>query len=142
MNRKSNWFLGAMISLVGLSTGCVNRDAGLPTALKHSEADVGITLPEAVPPSRKPADEQIINVKANGSVVLNNRDFGNGGATELPELVAILTRYKAAMVAGGMIAMITLRADSDVRHERVVEVMNACAEAGIKHVTLSLSDDE
>jgi biopolymer transport protein ExbD len=53
----------------------------------------------------------------------------------LPELVKTLVRYRLASEGAKSKCMITIMADNSVDYERVVDVMNACAGAGIKDVT-------
>ncbi len=106
----------------------------ITTRLGQEETDLGITLPGMVTqggPVDMP-DEQIIEVDAKGNVILNGRVFE--GKT-MPDLVATLIRYRLASEATKSKHMITIQAEDTANYERVVEVMNACAGAGIKDVT-------
>ena len=52
------------------------------------------------------------------------------------ELVRTLVRYRLASEAAQLKYMITIQAEDGANYERVVDVMNACAGAGIKDVTV------
>ena len=108
-------------------------------SLVQSEADLGIKLPGMLAQAEAVdmADEQIIEVLADGSVLLNGRSYDRPDRAHLPELTGLLMRYKLAAEAGGNEALITIWAEDDTRHQRVVDVMNACADAGILNVTFS-----
>jgi len=111
------------------------------TTLHKSEADLGITLPGTVAqaqPMQMP-DEQIVEIDRLGKVILNGKVFSeNADERELPELVKTLVRYRLAAQAAGTKALITVQADGDCLHQRVVDVMNACAGAGITFVTFGM----
>ena len=53
----------------------------------------------------------------------------------MPELVTVLVRYRLSSEANKNKYMITIQAEDGANYERVVDVMNACAGAGIKDVT-------
>lgn len=108
------------------------------------EADLGIRLPGmlAQPQQVDLPDEQIIEVKTEGHIVLNNREFDSPASQKLPDLVATLGRYKLACEAAQNKPLITITADNTARHQRVIDVMNACAAAGIEGVTFSASGEE
>ena len=108
-------------------------------SLVKPEADLGIRLPGVVAQATTVdmPDEQIIEVKQNGQVFLNDREFDSASSQELPELVTLLRRYKAASEASKNQALVTIWADDKTPHQRVVDVMNACAAAKIKDVSFA-----
>jgi biopolymer transport protein ExbD len=108
-------------------------------SLVRSEADLGIRLPGMLAQAQTVdmADEQIIEIRDTGRVVLNGLEYDSPDSTELPQLVQVLTRYRLASEAARAEPMITLQPDEKARHQRVVDVMNACARAGIKNVTFA-----
>jgi len=112
------------------------------TSLKKSEADLGITLPGTVAQkeSIQMPDEQIIELDGRGKVMLNGKVYGGENPDEhvLPDLVTTLVRYRLAAQAAGTKALITIQADGECLHQRVVDVMNACAGAGIIFVTFGM----
>jgi biopolymer transport protein ExbD len=112
-------------------------------SLVKSEGDLGIQLPGMVAQAESVdmPDEQIIEVRANNRVYLNDREYDNFDSMEMPQLVAVLQRYKAASDAAQNKAMITINGDDKATHQRVIDVMNACASAGITNITFAGSAD-
>lgn len=111
-------------------------------SLVRSEADLGIRLPGALAQAESVdmPDEQIVEISKEGRVVLNGREFDSAFSQDLPELTATLTRYKQASNLSKNEAMITIMAHSESKHQRVIDVMNACAAADIKNVTFAGGD--
>ncbi len=112
-------------------------------SLVKSEGDLGIRLPGSVAQEKAVAmpDEQIIEISEAGRVYLNSREFDSPATQELPELYATLVRYKQAAQGTRSNAMITINAHDNTRHQRVIDVMNACAAAGIENVTFAAAGD-
>ncbi len=104
------------------------------TRLGQKEVDLGITLPGMMSQSDPVdmPDEQVIEVDSKGIVSLNGAVFEG---KDLPKLVQTLMRYRLASEHASSKCMITVMAADGVEYERVVDVMNACAGAGIKDVT-------
>ena len=113
-------------------------------SLAKSEGDISIRLPGAVAQSESVdmPDEQIVEITENGRVFLNGRSFDSETSHELPELYATLVAYNTAAKGNKNKAMLTIMADDKTKHQRVIDVMNACASAGIKNVTFSSSATE
>lgn len=115
------------------------------SSLKRSEADLSLTLPSEITSTTeiKMPDEQIIEVLANGYIVLNDKEYRPGDADSLSDLEYTLMRYKRAsdLVKGGS-AMITIAAADESKHERVIDVLNACAGAEIQSVTFGSADED
>lgn len=103
------------------------------------EADLSIRLPGMIAQSTtvEMPDEQMIEVRKDGVVYLNDRTFDSATSSDLPELVKTLTRYRMSTEASGNKALITIMADGETPHQRVVDVMNACAAAKLKDVSFS-----
>lgn len=112
----------------------------MTTTLQRTEADLGIQLPGQVVQSRTIAmpDEQIIEVMADGQVVLNGRVFDSPASRVMPELTTTLVRFRQASATMQTPAMVTIQASGDAIHQRVIDVMNACAAAGITHVSFGM----
>jgi biopolymer transport protein ExbD len=112
-------------------------------SLQRSEADLGIRLPGMLAQAQAVdmPDEQIIEIKESGHVILNGRPFDRPESQELPELVGTLIRYRQSCEANRAEALITIGADDGSRHQRVIDVMNACAMAGIRNVTFSAAGE-
>jgi biopolymer transport protein ExbD len=111
------------------------------SSLREPEGDLGIRLPGSVTQSTQlnMPDEQIIEISSEGGINLNNRLWEEG--TELNELVEILTDYRLASEATGNKAMITIQAEDDTPHQRVIDVMSACGQAKILHVSVGMGGE-
>lgn len=110
--------------------------------IKLPESDIGIKLPGSVKQStevKMPA-EQIIEINEEGIVFLNNEQFGKPDVHELPRLIVTLKKYKAVADSQNTKALITIQATAKTKHQRVIDVMNACQGAGLKHMTFGMGD--
>ena len=105
----------------------------------QQESDIMLGLPGAVAQAESVdiPDEQRILIQADGQVVMNEMEFDAANDRELPQLVATLTRFKEAADNARSEALVTLAPDDDSRHQRIVDVLNACARAGITGVTFA-----
>ena len=112
-------------------------------SLVKSEGDLGIKLPGTISTKveAEMPDEQVIEVRANGEVSLNGRLFGDVSKHELPDLVVTLERYRLASAGSHNKALVTIWAEDSAKHQRVVDVMDACAAAGIENITFSSSGE-
>ena len=108
-------------------------------SLIQPEADLGIRLPGMVAQatSVEMPDEQMIEVRENGQIFLNDREFDSAASQDLPDLLRTLRQYRAASEASGNQARITIWADDQAEHQRVIDVMNACAAARIKDISFA-----
>ncbi len=104
------------------------------TTLRQKETDLGITLPGMVAQTEavQMPDEQIVEVDGQGTVILNGTRFTG---KEMPDLAGQLVRYRLSSEAARIPYMITVQAEDDAAYERLIDVMNACAAAGITNVT-------
>lgn len=112
-------------------------------SLVRSEADLGIKLPGMMAQSEavEMPDEQMIEVFPDGRVMLNGRTYDQPGFAHLPELTALLTRYRLSSESASIPALVTIWADDETKHQRVIDVLNACADAGITQVTFARADE-
>ena len=108
------------------------------------ESDISLGLPGTVAAEEAVdlPDEQRIRIEDDGSIVLNDSVLAPAADTNLKELVAILQRFKESSEANQSEALVTLDAADDTNHQRIVDVLNACARADITGVTFSDSADE
>ncbi len=108
------------------------------------EADVGLNLPGTVAQEESVdiPDEQRIAIQSGGQVVVNDLAIDAPGDSRLPALVTLLKRFKEACDANKAQALVTVAPDDAVPHQRIIDVMNACAAADIHGVTLSTTSDE
>jgi biopolymer transport protein ExbD len=103
------------------------------------EADMTMTLPGTVAQEESVdiPDEQRITIQDNGQIVLNDLSMDRPDDRKLPALLATLKRFKESSDANKSQALITLDVSDNAVHQRVVDVLNACAEAGIQGVTFA-----
>ncbi len=108
------------------------------------EADIGLTLPGTVAQEEAVdiPDEQKILIEPDGQVVLNELRIDSPGDSDLPNLVATLTRFKKTADMNKTEALVTIDAHDAVAHQRIVDVLNACAKAEITGVTFSDSPSD
>jgi biopolymer transport protein ExbD len=114
------------------------------TSMRKTEADVGISLPGTVKLAKsvKTPDETMIEINAAGIISVNNRVFGKDNSREIPDLVELMAKYKSTSDRSKTDAMVTIVAEGDTLHQRIIDVMNACAAAGIKNVTVGMGGDQ
>ncbi len=107
--------------------------------LKKNEADLSMQLPAMVRQQVQLTmpDETIIEIEEDGRVILNDKVYDDPASTELPELVQTLTRYRETTESVNGIPMVTIQPSDDTLHERVMNVLNACAAADIEHVAFA-----
>lgn len=108
------------------------------------ESDMSMSLPGTVSQDQAVdlPDEQRVAILANGQVVLNEQPLDSATSAELPALLATLKRFKEASEANKTQALITVDADDQTPHQRIVDVLSVCATAGIKGVTFAASAEE
>ena len=108
------------------------------------ESDISLGLPGTVAAEEAVdlPDEQRIRIEDDGSIVLNDSVLAPAADTNLKELVAILQRFKESSESNKSEALVTLDAADGTNHQRIVDVLNACARADITGVTFSDSADE
>lgn len=87
-------------------------------------------------------DEARVIIEPTGQVVLNEQNLDEPASSSLPELRAVLTRFRLSAENAKTEALVTLAPHDTVPHQRLVDVLNACAEAGIRGVTLAGATDE
>jgi len=98
------------------------------TTFLDPEKEIGIELPEAASGEApdEQSDELIINIFADGRIILSGREV----AAE-----SLLGELKAAAQADPT-TPVTIRGDRLVHHERVVQVMDACGQAGLLNLAV------
>lgn len=103
------------------------------------EADISIGLPGQVSQEEvlDIPDEQRVIILESGQVVLNEQVLGAPEDRGLLELVKVLKRFKTAADRNRSEALVTLVPEDEVKHQRLVDVLNACAIAKIKGVTFA-----
>jgi biopolymer transport protein ExbD len=100
-----------------------------------TENELNISLPSGAPASKEATVKTpiIIDISPDGQVVANNQSFGT--PTD-KNLLTLRDWLKATQGFGGEDPVI-IRPNAETRHERIIDVLNACAAAGIKNLTFS-----
>ena len=108
------------------------------------EADMSMSLPGTVAQedSVDIPDEQRIAILENGQVVLNDLPMDAPTNQALPTLLATLKRFKETADANKAQALITVDAADTAVHQRIVDVLSVCAQAGIQGVTFASDPSE
>lgn len=99
------------------------------------ENELNISLPSGAAPAPGSTTKTpiILDISAEGQVVGNNQSFGTPTDRGL---LSLRDWLKATQGFGGEDPVI-IRPNSETRHERIIDVLNACAAAGIKNLTFS-----
>jgi biopolymer transport protein ExbD len=100
------------------------------------EKELNISLPsgrggKAAGPPPTPV---IINISADGVVSMNNRVFDSPKSKEMPQLRAQL---KDNIDRFGDKDPVIIRPEENARQERIIDVLNSAAAAGVKNLTFS-----
>lgn len=112
------------------------------STLERQEADISFQLPGTVEQteSLEMPDEQIIEILADGQVIVNEFAYDSPNAPRLMELAAMLSRFREANEANQTLAMVTVSPDPEVLHQMIIKVMDACAIAGIESVNFAIGE--
>ena len=113
------------------------------STMEQQEADLSFQLPGSVE-QEEPLDlpdEQIIEIRDDGQVVVNDYPYDAPEAQRYQELAAMLTRFREASAANKVEAIVTISPAESVSHAQIVKVMDACSLAGIDAVNFALGDD-
>lgn len=113
--------------------------------IKPRENDLKMSLPAVEPRVKKalPALEPMfISIAANGTVSINRGKAkealdADPAKRDLPKLKERLKAYATAAEAGGHDPIVQIWADKEAKQQRVVDVLNALAGAGVGKVTFT-----
>ncbi len=113
------------------------------SSLQKFETDLGIRLPGRVQQSEQLVmpDEQIVEILADGRVMMNNQFFDSPEAREMPQLMELLRRFRQASELANVRALLTVQAHGQSHHEQLMDVLNAAAGAGITFVSVGMADE-
>jgi len=109
-------------------------------SLIKKEGDISFLLPANVPASPSvdlPVEVQI-EIAADGTVILEGIQF-SADDTELNDLVTQIQGLKAIAASQRATFFVNLLPDKEALHNRVVDVMDACAAADVSSLTFSKS---
>jgi biopolymer transport protein ExbD len=114
------------------------------STLEQQEADLSFQLPGSVEqeaPLDLP-DEQIIEIREDGQVVVNEYPYDGPELDRFDELAAMLMRFREASAANQVEAIVTISPAEAVPHGQIVKVMDACSLAGIEAVNFALGEED
>lgn len=101
------------------------------------ELELNINLPSgrsAAAAPGTPTTPIIIDITPEGQIQLNNKVYDTPTSKDLPELKAWLAD---TINKFGDKDPVIIRPDPDTRHERIMDVLNAAAAAGVRNLTFS-----
>ena len=113
------------------------------SSLEKQEADISFELPGTVEqeePVELP-DEQIIEIREDGQIVVNEYNYDAPGANRLIQLQAMLTRLQEASVANKTTTQVTISPDQKAKHSSIIRVMDAVSAAGIAGVNFAIEQE-
>lgn len=96
-------------------------------ARNENELDVKVPKASAAKEKSAPIGDVIVNVKADGNVVVNRRNLSS---VELADLLKSLVRLNAEQA-------VVIRGDEAGAYKNIVNVLNICTEAGITNVAFA-----
>lgn len=99
------------------------------------ERELNISLPSGAPASRGTEKTPIvIDISPEGQVSMNDEIYGPPADKALTRLREWL---KSTIEQFGTEDPVIIRPQSETRHERIIEVLNAAAYAGVKNLTFN-----
>jgi biopolymer transport protein ExbD len=101
------------------------------------EKELNINLPSGRSASATPGTPStpiIIDIFPDGRVQLNNKVYDTPQSKELPQLRAWL---KETIEKFGDKDPVIIRPEPETKHERIMDVLNAAAAAGVRNLTFS-----
>jgi biopolymer transport protein ExbD len=96
-------------------------------ARNENELDVKVPKASTAKEKTSPIGDVVVNVKADGNVVVNRRTLS---AAELSELLKGLVQLNAEQA-------VVIRGDEAGAYRNVIGVLNICSEAGITNVAFA-----
>jgi biopolymer transport protein ExbD len=96
-------------------------------ARTENELDVKVPKASAAKEKSAPIGDVVVNVKADGNVVVNRRTLSGPELTELLKSLIQLNSEQAVVIRG----------DEAGAYKNIVDVLNICTEAGITNVAFA-----
>lgn len=96
-------------------------------ARNENELDVKVPKASAAQERVAPIGDVVVNVKTDGTVVVNRRTLANAELTELLKGLVQLNPEQAVVIRG----------DQEGAYKNIVGVLNICTEAGITNVAFA-----
>ena len=107
-------------------------------SLIKKEGDISFVLPANIPQEEvvNVPVEVLIEIAGDGTVEVEGMRFA-GSDRELSDLVLQMQGLKQIAQSQKSLFSVNLLPDSEALHYRVIDVMDACAAAGVKNLTFS-----
>jgi biopolymer transport protein ExbD len=96
-------------------------------ARTENELDVRVPKASAAKEKSAPIGDVVVNVKADGSVVVNRRSLSGAELSELLKSLVQLNSDQAVVIRG----------DEAGAYKNVIGVLNICSEAGITNIAFA-----
>src|SRR5215472_4499982 len=96
-------------------------------ARNENELDVKVPKATAAREKSAPIGDVVVNVKADGNVVVNRRPLNSSELTELLKGLVQLNPEQAVVIRG----------DETGAYKNIISVLNTCTEAGITNVAFA-----
>jgi biopolymer transport protein ExbD len=96
--------------------------------------ELSVNLPSGVQTQATGITPIIIEISGDGVVSMNTSSYGQPGDKNLP---ALRDWLKNAIDTFGDKDPVIIRPAPDAKHERIIDVLNAAAAAGVKNLTFS-----
>jgi biopolymer transport protein ExbD len=96
-------------------------------ARNENELDVKLPSASAAKENSAPAGPVVVNVKTDGTVIVNRRTLN---ATELGDLLRNLVQLDPQQA-------VVLRGDETGAYKHIVDVLNICSQAGVANVAFA-----
>lgn len=96
-------------------------------ARNENELDVKLPSASAAKENAAPAGPVVVNVKTDGTVIVNRRTLNAG---ELAQLLGNLVQLDAQQA-------VVIRGDETGAYKNVVDVLNICSQAGVSNVAFA-----
>lgn len=96
-------------------------------ARNENELDVKVPKASAAKEKMAPIGDVIVNVKADGNMVVNRRTLSGSELTELLKGLVQLNSDQAVVIRG----------DEAGAYKNIVNVLNTCSEAGVTNVAFA-----
>ena len=110
------------------------------TTLQKSEADLSLVLPgvEQTDSEEVKIDQMLVAIDASGTIVVNEEvSDSDPNDRVLPNLTERLSRYAASAEVANTETQVIIDCDPNAVGQRFIDVLNVCAKANIKNVSLA-----
>jgi biopolymer transport protein ExbD len=112
----------------------------LSSSFEPVELEMAFKLPGLADPGRaiEMPDEQIVEIRADGQIVLNEQLLDGPERPDAAELESMLSQFLATCRAAKQKAALTLVPDPAAKQQAVLRVLDAARRAGIQDVRFAL----